>query len=100
MSVDPTKSISSLSHPLNRDLINLPQGNTPAPTPTTVTKEKSQVNLSPSKSLLLNSHDNDIDLQKVEQIKQQIRDGQFVINEDKIADSLIQQSLELVNSEE
>ena len=95
MSIDPTKSIIAISRLLNRDAINERQKSQT----TSISRKNNSsvgtnVSLSQDTMQLLQSTENDIDIEKIEQIKQAITNGKLVIDLHKIADELIEQMIQ------
>ncbi|MWN31927.1 flagellar biosynthesis anti-sigma factor FlgM [Gilliamella sp. Pra-s65] len=94
MSIDATKSVTTISGLLKNDVVNEQQKNE-----TASVQAKNCVNVSTNVSItqhsmdLLHSTDKDIDVEKIEQIKQAITNGSWVIDTHKIADKLIEQLL-------
>ncbi len=67
------------------------------PAPAAATPEAStKVALSPAAAKLVNESNADFDTEKVSRIAQAIRDGQFKVNADAIADKMIVQSQEFL----
>lgn len=91
MSIDPTKSIIAIPRLLNRDVINEKQKNqTTSMSRKNNSTVATNVSLSEDTMQLLQSTENDIDIEKIEQIKQAISNGKLIINPHKIADELIE----------
>ncbi|MWN05118.1 flagellar biosynthesis anti-sigma factor FlgM [Gilliamella sp. Pas-s95] len=95
MSIDATKSVRTISRLLNCDVVNEQQKN-----PTASVHTKNSANVSANVSItqnsmdLLHSTDKDIDVEKIEKIKQAITNGTLAIDTNKIADKLIKQLLQ------
>ncbi|MCX8650899.1 flagellar biosynthesis anti-sigma factor FlgM [Gilliamella sp. B2776] len=99
MSIDATKSITAISGLMSRDVISEQQKNQTAVIPAqNDTKVSANVNLSQNSVTLLRTIDNDINVKKVDKIKQAIADGSLVIDSRKIAKELIQQMLQNIES--
>ncbi|OCG16228.1 flagellar biosynthesis anti-sigma factor FlgM [Gilliamella sp. App6-5] len=95
MSIDATKSVTTISGLLNRDVVNEQQKNQIASVPTkNSTNASTTVSITQNSMNLLHSTDKDIDIEKIEKIKQSITDGTLVIDTHKIADKLIKQLLQ------
>ncbi|WP_294613675.1 flagellar biosynthesis anti-sigma factor FlgM [uncultured Gilliamella sp.] len=95
MSIDPTKSIIAISRLLNRDAINERQkSQTTSMSRKNNSSVGTNVSLSQGTMQLLQSTENDIDIEKIEQIKQAITNGKLVIDPHKIADELIEQMIQ------
>lgn len=93
MSIDATELITTVSGLLSRDVMNEQNKKIKASVPLSSNfNSDSNVNLSQNIALL-HSTENDIDMGKIEKIKQAIADGKLVINPDKIADEIIKQVL-------
>lgn len=98
MSIDPTKSVITISRLLNPDLISEKQKKEP-----TSMSAKNNSNVATNVSLsqetmeLLRSSNNDVDIEKIEQIKQAIANGKLTIDPYKIADELIEQLIQDMN---
>lgn len=100
MSIDATKSIAMISKTLNRELINTQsQNQNKAISIKDSPVANTHVSLSAptSTALLLPQHD--INMAKVDQIKQAIKQGTLVINPQKIANELINQTLQDISTE-
>ncbi|MWP62176.1 MULTISPECIES: flagellar biosynthesis anti-sigma factor FlgM [Gilliamella] len=95
MSIDATKSVTSISGLLNRDVVNEQQKNQTASVPTqNSTNASTTVSITQNSMNLLHSTDKDIDIEKIDKIKQAITNGTLVIDTHKIADKLINQLLQ------
>ncbi|OCG20455.1 MULTISPECIES: flagellar biosynthesis anti-sigma factor FlgM [unclassified Gilliamella] len=95
MSIDATKSMTTISGLLNRDVVNEQQKNQTASVPTKIsTNASTTVSITQSSMNLLHSTDKDLDVEKIEKIKQSITDGTLIIDTHKIADKLIKQLLQ------
>ncbi|MCX8642648.1 flagellar biosynthesis anti-sigma factor FlgM [Gilliamella sp. B3791] len=99
MSIDATKLVTTISGLLSREVINEQQKNPKASVPekndsTTCT----DLRLSQHVMAQLQCSENDIDIEKIKTIKQAISNGSLVINPSKIADALIQQTIEDIKS--
>lgn len=93
MSIDATELITKVSGLLSRDVMNEQNKKIKASVQLSSNfNSDSNVNLSQNIALL-HSTENDIDMGKIEKIKQAIADGKLVINPDKIADEIIKQVL-------
>lgn len=91
MSIDATELITKVSGLLSRDVMNEQNKKIKASVQLSSNFNlNSNVNLSQNIALL-HSAENDIDMGKIEKIKQAIADGKLVINPDKIADEIIKQ---------
>ncbi|OCG17192.1 flagellar biosynthesis anti-sigma factor FlgM [Gilliamella sp. wkB292] len=99
MSIDATKLVTTISGLLSREVINEQQKNPKASVP-----EKhhsttcADLRLSQHVMAQLQCSENDIDIEKIKTIKQAISNGSLVINPSKIADALIQQTIEDIKS--
>ncbi|AHN27183.1 flagellar biosynthesis anti-sigma factor FlgM [Gilliamella apicola] len=95
MSIDATKSITAISGLISRDVITEQQKNqTAVISSPNDTKVSANVDLSQNAVTLLRTSNNDIDVKKIEKIKQAIADGSLVIDSQKIAKELIEQMLQ------
>lgn len=95
MSIDATKSITAISGLISRDVITEQQKNqTAVILSLNDTKVSANVDLSQNAVTLLRTSNNDIDVKKIEKIKQAIADGSLVIDSQKIAKELIEQMLQ------
>lgn len=94
MSLNPTKAIGNIASVNNRELLNTQQKNQPtaAKTSNNNTPVSANVSLSPAASTLLSIQDHDVDMNKVEKIKQAIASGALTVDTQKIADKLIEQT--------
>lgn len=96
MSIDPTNPVTKIGSSLNREMIN-PQTNKQKSLKFSKDSlESANVTLSEKATQLLSS-DQDIDVEKVEKIKQAIREGKLAVDTTKIADAIINQALQHVN---
>lgn len=95
MSIEATKSVTTIAGLLNHDVIN-EQQKSPRSSQQTENSLTSSANVTLSQNTLslLQSTHNDIDMEKVDNIKQAITEGKLVINTTKIADELIKQMIE------
>ncbi|PXY94364.1 flagellar biosynthesis anti-sigma factor FlgM [Frischella perrara] len=98
MSIDSTKSVSTIAATLNCDLINAQQKQ-----PTAQVKSKPCIepstNVSLNQTVSLLSSTNDINMEKVNKIKHAIETGSLLVNTDKIADELIRHTMEYLTME-
>lgn len=95
MSIDATKSITAISGLISRDVITEQQKNqTAVISAPNDTKVSANVDLSQNAVTLLRTSNNDIDVKKIEKIKQAIADGSLVIDSQKITKELIEQMLQ------
>ena len=95
MSIDATKSITAISGLISRNVITEQQKNqTAVILSPNDTKVSANVDLSQNAVTLLRTSNNDIDVKKIEKIKQAIADGSLVIDSQKIAKELIEQMLQ------
>ena len=95
MSIDATKSITAISGLISRDVITEQQKNqTAVISSPNDTKVSANVDLSQNAVTLLRTSNNDIDVKKIEKIKQAIADGSLVIDSQKITKELIEQMLQ------
>ncbi|OCG05299.1 flagellar biosynthesis anti-sigma factor FlgM [Gilliamella sp. wkB112] len=92
MSIDASKSVTTISKLLNPKTISEQHKRQPA-TVTTKNSATSGTNVSLSQQTLtlLQTTEHDVNLDKVTQIKQAIAEGKLVVNSHKIADELIKQ---------
>ncbi|NUF49042.1 flagellar biosynthesis anti-sigma factor FlgM [Gilliamella sp. ESL0250] len=94
MSIDATKSVTTISGLLNRDVVNEQQKNQTASVPTkNSTNASATVSITQNSMNLLHATDKDIDIDKINKIKQAITNGTLVIDTHKIADKLLKQLL-------
>ncbi|MWP48999.1 MULTISPECIES: flagellar biosynthesis anti-sigma factor FlgM [unclassified Gilliamella] len=97
MSIDATKSVTTISGLLKRGVVNEQHKSE-----TVSVQAKNSANVSTKVSItqhsmdLLHSTDQDIDIEKIEKIKQAITNGTLAIDTHKIADKLIKQLLQRV----
>ncbi|MCL2895300.1 flagellar biosynthesis anti-sigma factor FlgM [Brenneria tiliae] len=91
MSIDSTRPISGVKSVQSQETELLPHAKnkaSPTPVQSTVATE-TQVNISNAQTQLTQSSEFDIDIEKVESLKQAIRNGELKIDTGKIADALI-----------
>lgn len=94
MSIEATKLVTTISGVLSRDVSVEQHKNKNASVQTKDNASQStNVSLSKNTMTLLQSTQSDIDMEKVNNIKQAITNGSLVINPDKIADELIKQTI-------
>lgn len=99
MSINATKSVTTISRLLNQDKINEQQRNQTTAAPARNNSNiGTNVSLSQNTMALLQTTENDINIEKIEQIKQAITDGTLEINCHKIADELIKQMIQEIKS--
>lgn len=91
MSIDATKMVTTVSGVLNRINEQNKKTNASVQNSNNLTLN---VKLSQNTIALLHSTENDIDISKIEKIKQAITEGKLVINPNKIADEIIKQTFE------
>ncbi|MCX8581857.1 flagellar biosynthesis anti-sigma factor FlgM [Gilliamella sp. B3482] len=91
MSIDATKMVTTVSGVLNRINEQNKKTNASMQNSNNLTLN---VKLSQNTIALLHSTENDIDISKIEKIKQAITEGKLVINLNKIADEIIKQTFE------
>ena len=91
MSIDATKMVTTVSGVLNRINEQNKKTNASVQYSNNLTLN---VKLSQNTIALLHSTENDIDISKIEKIKQAITEGKLVINPNKIADEIIKQTFE------
>lgn len=98
MSIEATKKVTTVSGLPNRNLINKQNKKTrvSAPQSSSLTFN-SNVKLNQNTIAMLHSTENDIDINKIEKIKQAITEGKLVINPHKIADEIIKQTFENID---
>ncbi|OCG66999.1 flagellar biosynthesis anti-sigma factor FlgM [Gilliamella sp. Fer4-1] len=95
MSIDATKSITTISGIVSRDIVNEQQKNHTASVPSKMSANASTtVSITQDAMHLLHATDKDVDEEKIERIKQAITNGTLAIDTHKIADKLINQLLE------
>lgn len=94
MSIEATKSVTTIASLSNRNVISEQKKQASSALAKNNTNIGSNVSLSQKTMTLLQSSENDINLEKITQIKQAISDGKLVINSHKIADELINQILQ------
>jgi flagellar biosynthesis anti-sigma factor FlgM len=98
MSIEATKKVTTVSGVPNRNLIN--KQNKKAKISTLQSSSltfNSNVKLNQNTIAMLHSTENDIDINKIEKIKQAITEGKLVINPHKIADEIIKQTFEHID---
>ena len=98
MSIDATKKVTTVSGLPNRNLIN--KQNKKAKVSALQSSSltfNSNVKLNQNTIAMLHSTENDIDINKIEKIKQAITEGKLVINPHKIADEIIKQTFENID---
>lgn len=91
MSIDATKMVTTVSGVLNRINEQNKKTNASVQNSSNLTLN---VKLSQNTIAMLHSTENDIDISKIEKIKQAITEGKLVINPNKIADEIIKQTFE------
>lgn len=91
MSIDATKMVTAVSGVLNRINEQNKKTNASVQNSSNLTLN---VKLSQNTIAMLHSTENDIDISKIEKIKQAITDSKLVINPNKIADEIIKQTFE------
>ncbi|WP_192458724.1 flagellar biosynthesis anti-sigma factor FlgM [Musicola keenii] len=93
MSIDSTRPVSGVKSIQNKDsgLLQSTKGKSSSVTDNNET-EQTQVSLSEAQSRLMQPSSQDIDLEKVESIKQAIKDGKLQIDVGKIADALLNEA--------
>ena len=91
MSIDATKMVTTVSGVLNRINEQNKKTNASVQNSNNLTLNGK---LSQNTIALLHSTENDIDISKIEKIKQAITEGKLVINPNKIADEIIKQTFE------
>ena len=91
MSIDATKMVTTVSGVLNRINEQNKKTNASVQNSSNLTLN---VKLSKNTIAMLHSTENDIDISKIEKIKQAITEGKLVINPNKIADEIIKQTFE------
>lgn len=91
MSIDATKMVTAVSGVLNRINEQNKKTNASVQNSSNLTLN---VKLSQNTIAMLHSTENDIDISKIEKIKQAITEGKLVINPNKIADKIIKQTFE------
>lgn len=98
MSIDATKKVTTVSGLPNRNLINKQnkRARVSAQQSSSLTFN-SNVKLNQNTIAMLHSTENDIDINKIEKIKQAITEGKLVINPHKIADEIIKQTFENID---
>ncbi|OCG33312.1 MULTISPECIES: flagellar biosynthesis anti-sigma factor FlgM [unclassified Gilliamella] len=95
MTIDATKSVTAITGLVSRDVINEQQNTHNASVQTkNSTNISTNVSINQNSIHLLHSTNKDIDVEKIEKIKQSISNGTLVIDTHKIADKLIKQLLE------
>lgn len=98
MSIEATKKVTTVSGVPNRNLIN--KQNKKAKVSALQSSSltfNSNVKLNSNTIAMLHSTENDIDINKIEKIKQAITEGKLVINPHKIADEIIKQTFEHID---
>lgn len=91
MSIDATKMVTTVSGVLNRINEQNKKTNASVQNSNNLTLN---VKLSQNTIALLHSTEHDLDISKIEKIKQAITEGKLVINPNKIADEIIKQTFE------
>lgn len=91
MSIDATKMVTTVSGVLNRINEQNKKTNASVQNSSNLTLN---VKLSQNTIAMLHSTENDIDISKIEKIKQAITEDKLVINPNKIADEIIKQTFE------
>lgn len=97
MSVNQTKAISKIASPLNRDLINSQQNKQKLLNTPNNRFASANVTLSENAAQLLSPSQNSINEEKIENIKQALREGKLVVDVNKIANALINQVFQETN---
>jgi len=98
MSIEATKKVTTVSGLPNRNLIN--KQNKKAKISALQSSSltfNSNVKLNQNTIAMLHSTENDIDINKIEKIKQAITEGKLAINPHKIADEIIKQTFENID---
>ena len=98
MSIEATKKVTTVSGVPNRNLIN--KQNKKAKISALQSSSltfNSNVKLNQNTIAMLHSTENDIDINKIEKIKQAFTEGKLVINPHKIADEIIKQTFEHID---
>lgn len=98
MSIEATKKVTTVSGLPNRNLIN--KQNKKAKVSALQSSSltfNSNVKLNQNTIAMLHSTENDIDINKIEKIKQAITEGKLAINPHKIADEIIKQTFEHID---
>jgi negative regulator of flagellin synthesis FlgM len=99
MSIDATKMVTTISGLHNRDVINDQTKSIKASVQGSNNLTlNSNVKLSQNTIAMLHSTEHDIDISKIEKIKKAITDGKLVINPSKIADEILKQNFENIES--
>lgn len=98
MSIEATKKVTTVSGVPNRNLINKQNKKTRVSAlQSSSLTFNSNVKLNQNTIAMLHSTENDIDINKIEKIKQAITEGKLVINPHKIADEIIKQTFEHID---
>ncbi|PWC22134.1 anti-sigma-28 factor FlgM [Brenneria roseae subsp. roseae] len=94
MSIDSTRPISGVKSVQSQDT-ELPlhaKGKTSNTSAQSTVTTETQVNISNAQTQLTQANEHDIDIEKVESLKQAIRNGELKIDAGKIADALIEEA--------
>jgi len=100
MSIDSTRPINPLTPVQGSETGTVQPPKNKATDSDNTPSEKTQVNLSDAQANLRQASSGDIDVAKVNSIKQSIRNGDLKINTGKIADALIQQTQSMLDDAE
>ncbi|MBP2844131.1 anti-sigma-28 factor FlgM [Dickeya oryzae] len=99
MSIDRTQSVKPVSQVQPRDAGDVAKLKRKEETGQQSSVTGTQVKLSDAQSKLMQPSAQDIDVQRVETLKQAIRDGSLKMNVGKIADALIKNAQDLISGE-
>ncbi|ACT06405.1 MULTISPECIES: flagellar biosynthesis anti-sigma factor FlgM [Dickeya] len=99
MSIDRTQSVKPVSQVQPRDTGDVAKLKRKEETGQQSSVTGTQVKLSDAQSKLMQPSSQDIDMQRVETLKQAIRDGSLKMNVGKIADALIKNAQDLIADE-
>ncbi|KAA8996705.1 anti-sigma-28 factor FlgM [Affinibrenneria salicis] len=99
MSIDSTRPLSGVKTVQNQDteLHHAARSKSSQSAVQTTAASETQVNISNAQSQLTQAGDQDIDIEKVESLKQAIRNGELKIDTGKIADALIAEAQSGIN---
>ncbi|WJV60954.1 flagellar biosynthesis anti-sigma factor FlgM [Pectobacteriaceae bacterium CE70] len=93
MSIDSTRPVSGVNSIQSKETDHLQTSKSKSSTTSTsVESSQTQVSLSEAQSRLMQPSSQDIDMEKVENLKQAIKDGKLEVNVGKIADALINEA--------
>lgn len=96
----PVNSVKGIQPRVMSDRVTSPGGkNTQPRVDKPVTAQSASVTLSDAKAVLLKPQPDDVNTERVEMLKTAIRNGELVMDTGKIADTLIRQAQELIQSE-